>query len=178
MNSRAQRAIKQPIYLLNVERKNMIWKFQVLGASTNAYQVDIMIYPLYMTCTCPDFIRNRKPCKHIFNILYKVPNNKTLFHKLAYDYAISEEDGVILDKSMERRMRHWLSRGSIIGKGDDCSICLDTMHTSINKCDGCGNTFHTECITKWLSERSTCPLCRKKWIMSTDFPMLAEVNMR
>lgn len=48
------------------------------------------------------------------------------------------------------------------GADTECSICLDDY------CQGvvlrklpCGHTYHTNCIAKWLTERSsTCPLCK------------------
>lgn len=40
-----------------------------------------------------------------------------------------------------------------------CSICLEyitDIYTTI-----CNHTFHIFCIKKWLSIKTTCPMCRK-----------------
>mmetsp|Transcript_28444 Transcript_28444/g.66053 ORF Transcript_28444/g.66053 Transcript_28444/m.66053 type:complete len:443 (-) Transcript_28444:1970-3298(-) len=43
-----------------------------------------------------------------------------------------------------------------------CSICLDDYESDEHiRCLPCGHTFHSNCIAKWLTERScTCPLCK------------------
>jgi len=28
----------------------------------------------------------------------------------------------------------------------------------------CGHVYHHHCMTRWLSERSTCPVCGKEWL--------------
>jgi len=49
---------------------------------------------------------------------------------------------------------------------DDCPICLVIMNTSTPQvfcAKGCGNTFHSCCIRKYLTHsghRAKCPLCR------------------
>jgi hypothetical protein len=51
-----------------------------------------------------------------------------------------------------------------IPKSDDnCSICLcpfDTENTT-KKILKCGHYFHSECVSRWISEgKNTCPICR------------------
>ena len=43
---------------------------------------------------------------------------------------------------------------------DECSICLDI---NCNYTTICGHSFHTHCITRWvsLSNKYECPMCRK-----------------
>ena len=46
----------------------------------------------------------------------------------------------------------------------DCSICFSTLRSSVptEALVPCGHTFHTECISPWLSRQDTCPVCRHK----------------
>ncbi|XP_016510212.1 uncharacterized protein LOC107827571 isoform X1 [Nicotiana tabacum] len=49
-----------------------------------------------------------------------------------------------------------------VNDSDRCCICLD------NFCDGqtigfadCGHYFHFDCITEWLMQKNSCPLCKR-----------------
>ncbi|KAF4040390.1 Ring finger domain [Phytophthora infestans] len=47
-----------------------------------------------------------------------------------------------------------------VHEGEECVICM-----SENPCDGhvalpCGHSFHYPCISSWLQNQSTCPVCR------------------
>lgn len=51
---------------------------------------------------------------------------------------------------------------------DTCSICLDSLDTSITSTTlkrlstlQCGHQFHNHCITMWLNQCKACPLCRQ-----------------
>ncbi len=42
---------------------------------------------------------------------------------------------------------------------EDCSICLESLSTSV--CEtSCKHQYHKECIETWSKSSSTCPLCR------------------
>ncbi|CAK4075969.1 unnamed protein product [Aphanomyces euteiches] len=41
---------------------------------------------------------------------------------------------------------------------EECVICMAAMELSVAL--ACGHHFHLDCITTWLSQRSTCPTCR------------------
>lgn len=45
-----------------------------------------------------------------------------------------------------------------------CSICLEEVIDSDNnkKVLHCNHTFHKNCIDRWLSTRSQCPVCRRR----------------
>ena len=44
-------------------------------------------------------------------------------------------------------------------KKEECTICLE--QTRQMQCETiCGHRFHIKCIKKWLSNHSTCPICR------------------
>lgn len=41
-----------------------------------------------------------------------------------------------------------------------CSICMETIGDEFGRLCPCNHTFCFECITKWTTDRDTCPLCR------------------
>lgn len=43
----------------------------------------------------------------------------------------------------------------------ECTICLEKMGSSISYLE-CSHYFHKECISKWLEEHPTCPICRSR----------------
>jgi len=48
--------------------------------------------------------------------------------------------------------------------GEPCSICLENIesHHIIAKPNECNHEFHVACITIWLNNNSTCPMCRRQ----------------
>ncbi|KAH6805583.1 hypothetical protein C2S51_030414 [Perilla frutescens var. frutescens] len=66
-----------------------------------------------------------------------------------------------------------LHKNSIAGAGDfsdaECCICLGIF------CDGdnvkvlplCQHCFHSECVDKWLTTQSSCPLCRASLLVDS-----------
>ncbi|XP_046392477.1 uncharacterized protein LOC124160623 isoform X2 [Ischnura elegans] len=57
------------------------------------------------------------------------------------------------------------------GDKDDCCICLQGMSEPKTELI-CSHSFHTQCIRKWLSKESVCPICRKFTRMPDEFPTL------
>lgn len=45
---------------------------------------------------------------------------------------------------------------------NDCSICLSEIAVKSTGCVEmtCSHTYHLKCISKWLSNHDTCPICR------------------
>lgn len=53
--------------------------------------------------------------------------------------------------------------------GNQCAICLDEIQENnrIITLD-CNHFFHTNCILRWYSENSTCPICRHRNVNEED----------
>uniref|UniRef100_A0A915CYV9 RING-type E3 ubiquitin transferase n=1 Tax=Ditylenchus dipsaci TaxID=166011 RepID=A0A915CYV9_9BILA len=43
-----------------------------------------------------------------------------------------------------------------------CSICLGAVPAFETETLGCKHKFHKKCIERWLSIKSTCPICRRQ----------------
>ena len=46
-------------------------------------------------------------------------------------------------------------------KEDPCSICLDDHEEQAAFLPKCGHFFHQNCMTKWLEQKNSCPLCQE-----------------
>lgn len=42
----------------------------------------------------------------------------------------------------------------------ECSICLESLNTSISTKTKCNHDFHESCIDNWLDIQNKCPICR------------------
>ena len=51
----------------------------------------------------------------------------------------------------------------------NCPICLDTLKQPFSI--GCSHIFCKICITKWLDEKDSCPVCRKDYVGSFPIPI-------
>ena len=54
----------------------------------------------------------------------------------------------------------------------NCSICLNDLKVNSNKkyikCNMCDEEFHDKCLTKWLTIKNTCPVCRQEIIIYNE----------
>ena len=41
----------------------------------------------------------------------------------------------------------------------ECVICLESLPANFNRTT-CDHLFHEQCIERWLSQHTTCPVCR------------------
>ena len=46
--------------------------------------------------------------------------------------------------------------------GDDCPVCLNTLEANqqLTMLHPCSHLFHQKCMSRWLKQQLTCPLCR------------------
>jgi hypothetical protein len=52
-----------------------------------------------------------------------------------------------------------MQESNIIIEADVCSICLEKLENSIHETE-CKDSFHISCISQWINQRQTCPICR------------------
>ncbi|KAL8181222.1 UNVERIFIED_CONTAM: hypothetical protein K2H54_049971 [Gekko kuhli] len=92
------------------------------------------------------------------------------FLSLAQFFLLNEEDddqprGLTKEQIDNLAMRNF-------GESDalkTCSVCI-TEYTEGNKLRKlpCSHEYHVHCIDRWLSENSTCPICRRAVLASTN----------
>lgn len=49
---------------------------------------------------------------------------------------------------------------------DNCGICLETMYDPFYF--QCNHSFHNKCVSQWLIQNNTCPLCRHEIYETTE----------
>lgn len=58
-----------------------------------------------------------------------------------------------------------------------CKICLNptSRKEQLLECpnNSCAEPYHSECVTSWLKENSTCPNCRGLWNNPREYPSLS-----
>lgn len=52
-----------------------------------------------------------------------------------------------------------IEHSTILIQDISCPICLESVDSNSTTLS-CSHTFHDECISKWLSQHHTCPICR------------------
>lgn len=153
---RIKRALSQRMFLLNAKRDKDQWIFQIEGSRGVSYTVKMPILISDSTsvtsacCTCPDYERRRLLCKHIMFISIRVLKM----------HGCSS----FIDKEMDSKLSYITERDVSKKQIDDtCPICFEESMTEYEQCSVCKNNIHTSCISIWLRQKETCPLCRSKW---------------
>ena len=151
MQRRIERALGQRIYLIEAQSP---LKFHVSGL-TSSYYIELNTDGLHHTCTCPDYMRRRLHCKHIFWIL---------FRHLHVDVDEWMLDHLLLPKELTNE-EYTGPRGRILHEEDtECCVCFEeyTEESDLIHCMECGHSFHSECYKVWMmhSKRTYCPFCR------------------
>lgn len=61
---------------------------------------------------------------------------------------------------------------------DECPICFDAFDKrEVNVAEQCKHMFHKDCLTRWLSENTTCPVCRTS-LMDREVQPLPAMPLR
>jgi len=169
-NQRMKRALNQKMFLLSANHyHNLVWSFEVEGFSGNSYILSFTQSGI--TCTCPHVKSRHITCKHMFFIIGRVC-------KLDLKLLDTKLEGVLeqlninifsvypnLNEQLQDKLKTRLSEKITIinDNTDNCSICFETMKNGkLEICKECKNSFHTNCITRWMKVNNTCPLCRDK----------------
>ncbi|XP_020879231.1 RING-H2 finger protein ATL7-like [Arabidopsis lyrata subsp. lyrata] len=67
-----------------------------------------------------------------------------------------------LSKDIREMLPVVIYKESFTVKDSQCSVCLADYQAEekLQQMPACGHTFHMECIDRWLTSHTTCPLCR------------------
>lgn len=184
---RLDRALKQRMYLLDINKNNdKDWRFVVEGYSGNHYK--LIFNEKGMSCGCPDFTRRGRICKHMYFILGRVFIDQNILNALHKKpnvnvYKYSED--------FEKKIELFLNKDNIIenDKENDendendneeeenekeeeeepCSICFEEFGKElVYDCEVCKKQIHKECMDRWLKHNKTCVLCRSPWNMKRN----------
>lgn len=161
--ARVQRALKQPIYLRDVDLSACTQAdaaadptaravYQVEGTSMTVYTVEVS--RARAACTCPDFCTRGLPCKHIIFVLARVHRLDVVGHDMPQLLA-AHWAAVVQAKPYESR--------SALTLDGDCCVCLDALCEPVWTCVRCSNSLHAACMRQWrrgCRGEPTCPLCR------------------
>ncbi len=92
------------------------------------------------------------------------------FLRLAHFFLLNEEDddqprGLTKEQIDNLSMRNFGENDAL----KTCSVCI-TEYAEGNKLRKlpCSHEYHVHCIDRWLSENSTCPICRRAVLVSTN----------
>ncbi|KAM7258490.1 hypothetical protein ACFE04_014231 [Oxalis oulophora] len=104
-----------------------------------------------------------------------IPNLTLDLHSLSIEIQQFRRD-VQDNNSCTATSTCWLSE-----KEDKCSICLEklslTKQTSFVTKTKCSHLFHGDCIDRWLSKSSTCPMCRLSLSGFSTFMSRVKINI-
>jgi len=171
-NKRVERALSERIHLLDEDNYNYI----VQGSREVNYQVKFT--DKCVSCTCPDFIRRNKLCKHIIFIIYKVYKQNIIdignIKNIDDTENIDSPNKNFLDllkknnnnkNENENENKNKNIKDFLVKFIGSCAICFDDVDDGYNdnKCRICVGIFHSDCIRRWILNKNNCPLCRSKW---------------
>jgi len=77
--------------------------------------------------------------------------------KKAYDVVHPKLKHIVKDLILNKLLK--LIHNTVLDL--ECMICLDS--NKINTELPCGHRFHSKCITEWLNDKNTCPVCRREF---------------
>uniref|UniRef100_A0AAZ3STC0 RING-type E3 ubiquitin transferase n=1 Tax=Oncorhynchus tshawytscha TaxID=74940 RepID=A0AAZ3STC0_ONCTS len=92
------------------------------------------------------------------------------FLRLAHFFLLNDEDEEQPRGLTKEQIDNLSTRN--FGESDalkTCSVCI-TEYAEGNKLRKlpCSHEYHVHCIDRWLSENSTCPICRRAVLTETD----------
>jgi hypothetical protein len=171
-SARVNRALAQPMYLMDVSEQANFVEVAIMGNSGMAYAVHVPFEALQLetlddsiTCTCPDNQRRGKLCKHIFFLLYRVLRHDPTSLPCHADvirgcreFHLNQDN--YSDREQTKRSR---KEPRVLDPNQECPICYEKlMGTEMVYCQTqCAQSIHTECYQQCLRYgKSSCPYCR------------------
>lgn len=182
--SRKERGLTQSLFLIETfpSEEKYMKQFAVMGTTGNVYNVSIKEKP---ECTCPDYLKRERNCKHIYFILLKVmqirDQRTARFSKeeltAMFTHIPHVTSNLIVNSTIRDLYKSKVSElqkdeekeGTIKQKStnDLCPICLENLEDG-NELDycryGCGKSIHKLCFEMWCRKNQpTCVFCRTSW---------------
>jgi len=186
---RKKRAKNQKLFLVDIKNTESICEkhFSVMGTTGNIYNIKVNVDN--QNCNCPDYIRRRLPCKHVYFVFIKVLKASKNYEnyldesllmelfdnldKLTNRLYASEELRVayICQIKQDSKTNQNNNFGTKVQKKDDnCPVCMDDLENgeAVDFCKfGCGKSIHSECFIMWCKKNPSgerrCVYCRTEW---------------
>jgi len=138
---------KQNIKLMSIDEGRSGPLYKVLGSTGTIYTIS---FSPSMNCTCIDFKKNKRYCKHIYFIFLNVYK---MIPSLDKSYSIDDLKENIFLETGKAIVRDPL---------EPCSICFECNDINCIVCKTCKNGFHQSCINEMakFTRKTNCPLCR------------------
>lgn len=181
MTTRQERALTDRLFLVDTREGESEYKmiFDVMGSTGNLYTVAFSSKP---TCTCPDFVRRKSKCKHIYFIHLKALkgthgkkrfSNKEL--KDLFSNIPSKTSQLLVSENLREAYQKLQNENQStseeirreISPEDICPVCLEDLNEGESDfCRyGCGKSIHRVCYEMWtMKNQATCVYCRADWI--------------
>lgn len=150
MLARLDRALCECIISEQTFEDETCMNFSVIGSTGRIYAVAVSkVGAQKPTCTCMDYQRRKKPCKHILASL--IQNTRLSVQQIEFFV-----DGAVSMENFETSTCN-----------EDCPICHENIAGQHEyRCVNCNNCFHYTCIKQWFTIcrrqriNRTCPMCR------------------
>jgi hypothetical protein len=197
---RVTRAFEQQLRLLQCKYypKSAKWELRI-SSSTGGGYYDVMFNKKKGTCSCPDFERRRRPCKHMLCVLLRILKLKN--HQFttitqvgkSYDQITPAFLALFHRDEDEERNAHAKDENPVASSStgvaplsveeETCLICLLEFvpdQTTISKCTShCKRWLgHKECLDSWYQQSKSCPLCKGKQTNLTTSSAPSKKRMR
>ena len=87
----------------------------------------------------------------------------------------AENSTAVFFRQRSIRLRRHIIQATSSETFEDCSVCLQPMIPSdeVNRVPGCQHQFHADCLTPWLANNPSCPLCRRLVVSDVEAPPVA-----
>ena len=146
MSSRIERCFNDNIYLIEsfpyLETENER-TYLIMGSTGNVYTV---IISNKSSCTCPDYRKRKKRCKHIYFVLIRIMKVENPEKKIFSNEELKEmfnnipliTNNLIIDKNKREKFYEMTNKINLnkskkkieqkINDNDICPICLDSLN--------------------------------------------------
>lgn len=116
------------------------------------------------TCNLLDYRRDGYLVREsTSSIQYEVSPYETVIQHIKKKKLVIVNAKSALQTAEEYVNRGWNADDDIFISSsiDMCSICHDQLDTRVCFKTPCGHVHHTNCMNKWFTKNTTCPLCRE-----------------
>ena len=162
---RLKRSAKNNIKLISMDEGPEGPLYKVFGTTGTIYTINCSPN---MNCTCIDYKKNKRYCKHIYFIFLNVYKTIPSLDKC---YHVDE---------LKELHTNFFNQTSVDVRDplEPCSICFECIDTP-TVCKVCKNGFHQSCINEMtkFTGKTNCPLCRSNLSESILEDLIKKVEM-